>query len=86
MQLTPRAIRLTPHEASRFVQAMSAWLVKTRRAPSRHSGNARSYGHTTPAMHKLRIPPPSHIVVYSSFRDRSGGVGRPLGGALACLG
>ena len=37
---------------------MSAWLVKTRRAPSRHSRGARVYGHTTTAMHKLSTPPP----------------------------
>ena len=49
-----------PHSASRLVQAMSAWLVKTRRAPSRHSRDARVYGHTTTAMHKLSTPhPPS---------------------------
>ena len=35
-----------------------AWLVKTRRAPSRHGRDARVYGRTTTAMHKLRIPPP----------------------------
>ena len=37
---------------------MSAWLVKTRRAPSRHGRDARVYGHTTTAMHKLSTPPP----------------------------
>ena len=36
---------------------MSAWLVKTRRAPSRHSRDARVYGHTTTAMHHLSITP-----------------------------
>ena len=36
---------------------MSAWLVKTRRAPSRHSRHARVYGHTTTTMHKLSTPP-----------------------------
>ena len=35
-----------------------AWLVKTRRAPSRHSRGARVYGHTTSAMHKLITPSP----------------------------
>ena len=47
-----------------MVQPMSAWLVKTRRAPSRHSINrdARDYGHTTMAMHKLRtLPPPLRV-------------------------
>ena len=43
---------------SRLVQAMSAWLVNTRRAPSRHRRDARVYGHTTTAMHKLSTPPP----------------------------
>ena len=40
------------------MQAMSAWLVKTRRAPSRYSRDARVYGHTTTAMHKLNTRPP----------------------------
>ena len=34
MQFTLHATRQTPHGASRLVQAMSAWLGKTRRAPS----------------------------------------------------
>ena len=51
MQLTLHATRRTPHGASRLVQAMSAWSVKTRRAPSRHCRDARVYGHTTTAMH-----------------------------------
>ena len=55
-QFTLHATRRTPHGASRLVQAMSAWLVKTRRAPSRHSRDARVYGHTTTAMHKLSTP------------------------------
>ena len=44
-------------------QHLPAWCVKTRRAPSRHSRDARVHGHTTTAMHKLstspRPPPPS---------------------------
>ena len=56
MQFTLHATRRTPHGASRLGQAMSAWL-KTRRAPSRHSRDARVYGHTTAAMHKLSTPP-----------------------------
>ena len=40
-----------------LVQATSAWFVKTRHAPSRHSRDARVYGHTTTAMHKLSTPP-----------------------------
>ena len=63
MQFTLHATRRTPHDASRLVQTTSAtWLVKTRRAPSRHSRDARAYGHTTTAMHKLSThPAPSHI-------------------------
>ena len=53
------ATRRTPHGASRLVQAMFAWLVKTRRALSRHSRDAWVYGHTTTVMHKLGTPPPS---------------------------
>ena len=48
MKFTLHATRRTPHGASRLVQAMPAWLVKTRRAPSRHSRDARvlwSYGY-----------------------------------------
>ena len=37
----------------------SARLVKTRRAPSRHSRDARVHGRTTTAMQKLSTPPPS---------------------------
>ena len=51
MQLTLQATRRTPHGASRLVLAMSAWLVKTRRTPSRYCKDARVYGHTTTAMH-----------------------------------
>ena len=57
IQFTLHATRRTPHIASRLVQAMSAWLVKTRRARFRHSKDARVYGHTTTAMHKLSNPP-----------------------------
>ena len=39
------ATRLTPHGASRLIQAMSAWSAKTRRAPSRHCKDTRVYGH-----------------------------------------
>ena len=37
---------------------MSAWLVKTRRSPSRYGRGARVHGHTTTATHKLSTPPP----------------------------
>ena len=39
------ATRRTPHVASRLVQAVPAWSVKTQRAPSRHCRDARVYGH-----------------------------------------
>ena len=51
MQLTLHANRRTPPGASRLALAMSAWSVKTRRAPSRRCRDARVYGHTTTAMH-----------------------------------
>ena len=57
MQLTLHATRPTPHGASRLMQAMSAWSVKIRRAPSRRCGDARVYGHTTMAMHALSTSP-----------------------------
>ena len=60
MQFTLHATRRPPLGASRLVQAMSAWCVKTRRAPSRHSRDARVYSHTTTAMHKLSTPPPRY--------------------------
>ena len=44
--------------ASRLVHAISAWSVKTRHAPSRHSRDARGYGHMTTAMHEYRVQPP----------------------------
>ena len=56
VHFTLHATHRTPHGASLLVQAMSAWLVKTRRAPSRHSRDARVNGHTTTTMHKLRSP------------------------------
>ena len=57
MQLTLQATRPTPHGASCLVQAISAWSVKTRRAPSRHCRDARIYGHTTTALHDMSTPP-----------------------------
>ena len=63
MQLTLHATRPTPHGASRLVQAMSAWSVKTRRAPSRHRKDAKVYGHVATAMHDMSTPPsPLHEV------------------------
>ena len=58
MQVTLHATRRTPHSASRLVETISALLVKTRRAPSQDSKDARVYGHTTTVMHKLSTPPP----------------------------
>ena len=71
MQFTLHATRRTPHGASRLVQAMSAWLVKTRRAPSRHSRDAKVYGHTTTAVHKLNTPPrPLAVAIQTSHPRR----------------
>ena len=70
MQFTLHATRQqTPHGASRLVQAMSAWLVKTRRAPSQHSRDARVYGHTTTAMHKLSTPRPHRSFALGECRS-----------------
>ena len=66
MQLTLHATRLTPHGASRLVQAMSAWSVKTRHAPSRHCRDARVYDHTTTAMHEIEYTPPSLMYGHGS--------------------
>ena len=41
MQLTLHATRRTPHDASRLMQGIPAWSMKTRRAPSRHRRDAR---------------------------------------------
>ena len=77
MQLSLHATRQTPHSASRLVQAMSDWSVKTRRAPPRHCRDARIFGHTTTAMHEIEYtaPPPSCLglekksgVSFFSFR------------------
>ena len=75
MQFTLHATRRAPHDASRLVQAMSAWLVKTRRAPARHSRDARIYGHTTTAMHKLSTPTPPGSLDFSPCRTASTGHG-----------
>ena len=52
------ATRRTPHRASRLVQQMSAWLVKSRRAPPWHYKDATVSGHVTTAMHDMSTPPP----------------------------
>ena len=58
-QLISEATRPAPHGASRLVQPMSAWSVKTLRAPSWYCRGARVYGHTTTTMHDMSTPPPS---------------------------
>ena len=58
MQLTLLATRRTPRGASRLVQAMTAWSVRTRRAPSRHFRDARVHGHTTTALYVVEYTPP----------------------------
>ena len=57
VQLTLHATRRTPHGASRLVQPMPAWLVKTRRARSRRCRDTRVYVHMTTAMHEITPPP-----------------------------
>ena len=57
---------------------MSAWLLKARRASSRHRRDARVYGHTTTAMHKLSTPSPppaTAAVVNTEAREAHGKVG-----------
>ena len=58
MQLILHAIRQTSHGPSRLLQAMSAWSVKTRHAPCRHSRDVRVYGHAAMAMHGYRVHAP----------------------------
>ncbi|CAM9547150.1 unnamed protein product, partial [Laminaria digitata] len=61
MQLTLHGTRQTHDGASRLVLTISAWSVKTRRAPSRHCRGSRVYGNTTTAMHDdeyTSLPPP----------------------------
>ena len=58
MQVALHATRRTPHGASRLVQAMYAWSVKIRHAPSQHCGDKRVYGHTTSAMHEIEYTSP----------------------------
>ena len=57
--LTLHAIRRSRHGASRLVHAISAWSVKTRRAPPRHRMEARAYGHTTTSMPETSTRPPT---------------------------
>ena len=57
VQLTLHATRSTPHGASCLAQAMSAWSVKTRRAPPRHCRDARVYDDTTTGIHGNEYTP-----------------------------
>ena len=64
MQLTLHATRRTPHGTSRLVQPMSAWSVKTRRAPPQHCRGARAIPHTTmviPLRPSIRLWPRTNI-------------------------
>ena len=73
-QLNLHATRRTPHRASQgLVQAMSAWSVKARHAPSRHCRDARVYGHTTTAMRDIEYtpPPPPPVSYYLRLGTRS---------------
>ena len=57
--VTLHATRPTPQGASQsLVLAMPAWLMKTRRAPSRHCRDASVYRHTTRAGHAWHEYPP----------------------------
>ena len=58
MQLTLHANHQTPHSASRLVQSISVWSVKTRHASSWHCRDARVYGHTTTAIHEIEYISP----------------------------
>ena len=57
MQLTFYATRRTPHGASCLVHAISAWSVKTRRAPSWHCRDARVNSLETTAVHENEYTP-----------------------------
>ena len=58
--LTLHATRRTPHGASRLVDAMIAWSVKTRPAPSLIRTDAGVYGHMTTGMHDNEYAPPQN--------------------------
>ena len=57
MQLTLHATCRTPHGASRLVLTMSAWSVKTPRAPFRHCRDVRVYGHRLRPCMTICTPP-----------------------------
>ena len=70
MKLTFHATRRTSQCASRLVQAMSAWSLKTRRAPNRRCRNARVYGRTTTAMHDTSASPPPSSLPFALNRQQ----------------
>ena len=55
------ATRRTPHGTSRLMHAMSAWSVKTRRAASRHSRDARVMFRRQ-RLRMKRAPPPNIVL------------------------
>ena len=72
MQLALHATRPTYHGVSRLVQTVSAWSVKTGRAPPRHCRDARVYGHTTTAMYDNECtPPPPSLSLFCFYTASS---------------
>ena len=66
MRFILHAARFTPNGASRLVQAMSAWSVKTRRAPSRHCRGSVIL--RTTAIHDTTTrPPPAPCTVLHAW-------------------
>ena len=69
----------------RFALGASNVCLETRRAPSRHSRDARVYGHTTTAMHKLSAlpnppspsPPPPHVTDTTGCRGSTAKTHKP---------
>ena len=82
MPFTLHATFRTRHGGSRLVQAMSVWLVKTRRAPSRHSRDARveglwSYDHGHAQTEYT--PPPNILPQTSATAENNRTLGTLLG-------
>ena len=71
MRLTLHATRRAPHGASHLVHAMSAWSVKTRRAPSQRNRDARVYGlvHTLVHWYITRSAPPFPLAEGLGLQD-----------------
>ena len=69
MQPPVHATRQTPLGASRFSQAMSAWSVQTRRAPSRYYNDTRVNGHRTPAK-QLSCKMEAHVDTLAPSRSK----------------